>query len=90
MYLILAFILGLAAVLISIGLITVYARRLPARVRSDGPGINRGLPTLQAGVVMCLGVAITLQGLNAMRALHAMPLAGWGSSVRLSTFNVRL
>jgi ABC-type nickel/cobalt efflux system permease component RcnA len=66
LYLILAFSLGLAAVLISIGLITVYARRLLARVPSDGPVINRWLPMASAAVITCLGVAITLQGLSAM------------------------
>jgi ABC-type nickel/cobalt efflux system permease component RcnA len=70
LYLILAFSLGLAAVLISIGLITVYARRLLARVPSDGLVINRWLPIASAAGITCLGVAITLQGLSAMGVLH--------------------
>jgi len=41
LYLIVAFSLGLAAVLISIGMVTVYARRLLARLPSDGPLANR-------------------------------------------------
>jgi ABC-type nickel/cobalt efflux system permease component RcnA len=70
LYLILAFSAGLAAVLISIGLITVYARRLLARVPSDGPVINRWLPMASAAVITCLGLAITLQGLSAMGVLR--------------------
>jgi len=70
LYLILAFSLGLAAVLISIGLITVYARRLLARVPSDGPVINRWLPMASAAVITCLGLAVTLQGLGAMGILR--------------------
>ena len=70
LYLILAFSLGLAAVLISIGLITVYARRLLARVPSDGPVINRWLPMASAAVITSLGLAITLQGLSAMGVLR--------------------
>ena len=70
LYLILAFSAGLAAVLISIGLITVYARRLLARVPTDGPVINRWLPMASAAAITCLGLAITLQGLSAMGILR--------------------
>jgi ABC-type nickel/cobalt efflux system permease component RcnA len=70
LYLILAFSVGLAAVLISIGLITVYARRLLARVPSDGPVINRWLPMASAAFVTCLGLAITVQSLSATGVLR--------------------
>lgn len=70
LYLIVAFSLGLAAVLISIGLITVYGRRLLARLPTDGPLINRWLPTASASAITCLGVGIAAQALLAMRAIH--------------------
>jgi len=61
LYLIVAFSLGLAAVLISIGMVTVYARRLLARLPSDGPLINRWLPTASAAAITCLGFGIAAQ-----------------------------
>lgn len=70
LYLIVAFSVGLAAVLISIGLVTVYARRLLARVPTDGPVITRWLPMASAAVITCLGVAIVFQGLASMGAVH--------------------
>jgi ABC-type nickel/cobalt efflux system permease component RcnA len=75
LYLIVAFSLGLAAVLISIGMATVYARRLLARVPSDGPLINRWLPTASAAVIACLGVGIVAQAMLAMGVVH-MKLLG--------------
>jgi nickel/cobalt exporter len=70
LYLIIAFSLGLAAVLISIGLVTVYARKLLARVPSDGPLIHRWLPLASAAVITCLGAGITVQALMAMGVLR--------------------
>jgi ABC-type nickel/cobalt efflux system permease component RcnA len=70
LYLIVAFSLGLAAVLISIGMVTVYARRFIARVPSDGPLINRWLPTASAVVITCLGVGIAVQAMLAMGLVH--------------------
>jgi len=70
LYLIVAFSLGLAAVLISIGMITVYARRLCARLPTDGALINRWLPTASATAITCLGLGIAAQALGAMRGIH--------------------
>jgi len=70
LYLIVAFSLGLAAVLISIGMITVFARRLLARVPSDGPLIRRWLPMASAVVITCLGAGIIGQALTAMGVVH--------------------
>ena len=70
LYLILAFSVGLAAVLISIGLAAVYARRLLARVPAEGRVINRWLPMASAAVITCLGVGIVLQGLISVGAVH--------------------
>ncbi len=63
LYLILAFSLGLAAVLISIGMVTVYARRLLTLLPSDGPLVDRWLPMASATVITCLGVGIAIQSL---------------------------
>jgi len=70
LYLIVAFSLGLTAVLISIGMITVYARRLLARLPSDGPLINRWLPTASATAMTCLGIGIAAQALLSMGVIH--------------------
>jgi ABC-type nickel/cobalt efflux system permease component RcnA len=70
LYLIVAFSVGLAAVLISIGMVTVYARRLLSRVPSDGPLINRWLPTASAAVITFLGVGIAAQAMLAMGVIH--------------------
>ena len=70
LYLIVAFSLGLAAVLISIGMVTVYARRLLARLPTEGPLINRWLPTASAAAITCLGVGIAAQALLAMGVIH--------------------
>jgi ABC-type nickel/cobalt efflux system permease component RcnA len=70
LYLIVAFSLGLALVLISIGMVTVYARRLLCRLPSDGPLLNRWLPTASATVITCLGVGIAAQALLTMGVIH--------------------
>jgi ABC-type nickel/cobalt efflux system permease component RcnA len=63
--LIVAFSVGLAAVLVGIGLLMVYARRFMARVQGDGPLIRRWLPLASAAVIMILGVIIAVQALVA-------------------------
>jgi len=64
LFLIVAFSVGLAAVLIAIGLLMVYARRLMARVQGDGPLIRRWLPLTSSAVITVLGVAIAAQALS--------------------------
>ncbi len=61
--LIMAFSVGLASVLVGIGLLMVYARRFMARVRGDGPLIRRWLPLASAAAIMALGVTIAAQAL---------------------------
>ncbi len=61
LFLIVAFSLGLAAVLIAIGLSMVYARQFLARWKSDGPIVNRWLPIASAGCMLLLGLAITVR-----------------------------
>ena len=65
--LIVAFSVGLAAVLIAIGLLVVYARRLAARVDRagvEGPLVRRWLPLTSAAVITVSGVVITVQALG--------------------------
>jgi ABC-type nickel/cobalt efflux system permease component RcnA len=59
--LIVAFSLGLAAVLIVTGLLVVHARRLMARVQGDGALVTRWLPLASSAVITVVGLAIALQ-----------------------------
>ncbi len=63
LFLIVAFSVGLAAVLIAIGILMVYAGRLMARLRTDGPLITRWLPLTSSAVIGILGLAIMVQAL---------------------------
>ena len=65
LFLIVAFSVGLAAVLIAIGLLIVYARHLTARFKGDGVLITRWLPLTSAAVVTLLGLAIAFQAVRA-------------------------
>jgi nickel/cobalt transporter (NicO) family protein len=57
--LILAFSVGLAVTISSIGLVAVLARRAFARLRLDGP-VFRALPAASALLILAVGVGITL------------------------------
>ncbi|PYU97502.1 MAG: hypothetical protein DMG26_21195, partial [Acidobacteria bacterium] len=70
LFLIAAFSVGLAAVLISIGLLMVYAGQFVSRLHGDGPLMTRWLPLVSAAVITALGLAI------AVRALVAAGLNG--------------
>ena len=61
--LIVAFSVGLAAVLITIGVLMVYARRLMTRFRGEGPLIERWLPLTSSAVITILGLSIAIQAL---------------------------
>jgi nickel/cobalt exporter len=61
--LIVAFSTGLAAVLIAIGVLMVYARQLMSRIRGDGMLISRWLPLTSAAVMAVFGLAIAVQAL---------------------------
>jgi ABC-type nickel/cobalt efflux system permease component RcnA len=61
--LIVAFSLGLATVLIAIGVLMVYARQFMSRFRDDGPLLTRWLPLTSAAVVTLFGVTMTVQAL---------------------------
>jgi ABC-type nickel/cobalt efflux system permease component RcnA len=61
--LIVAFSVGLAAVLVTIGVLMVYAGRLMTRFREDGPWIRRWLPLTSSAVMTLLGLGIVVQAM---------------------------
>ena len=63
LFLIAAFSSGLAAVLIAIGLVAVYARRILSHLPSEGPVVSRWLPMASAAAITCLGFGIMVQAL---------------------------
>lgn len=71
--LIVAFSLGLAGVLVAIGLALVYAGRLVERRRIGGP-VLRLLPAASAAVVTLVGLAITAQALVQVGVWQGTPL----------------
>jgi ABC-type nickel/cobalt efflux system permease component RcnA len=68
--LITAFSVGLAAALIAIGLLMIYARRLMARFHGEGPVITRWLPLASSAAMTLIGVAIAVQALRAAGILE--------------------
>jgi ABC-type nickel/cobalt efflux system permease component RcnA len=81
LFLIVAFSLGLAAVLIVIGLLMVYAGQFLARWKSDGSVIQRWVPFASASCMLILGLAI------AGRALLSTGIgAGFFAHAKLSSF----
>ena len=81
LFLIVAFSGGLAAVLIAIGLLMVYARQFVARWKSEGPLLKRWLPLLSASFMLILGLVIAGQALLTTGAASSFLAQG-----RLSTF----
>ena len=61
---IVAFSVGLATVLVVIGVLMVYAGRLMSRFREDGPWIHRWLPLTSSAVMMLLGLGIAAQAVT--------------------------
>jgi ABC-type nickel/cobalt efflux system permease component RcnA len=61
--LIVAFSVGLATVLIAIGLLLVYARRFMVRFQGEGSLITRWLPLTSAAVITLFGMAMLVQAL---------------------------
>jgi nickel/cobalt exporter len=60
-FLILAFSLGLAGVLIGFGMLMVYSRRFMTRLRVNGPLTTRWLPVASAAFMTILGAAIAFR-----------------------------
>jgi nickel/cobalt exporter len=69
-FLILAFSLGLAAVLIAMGLLVVYAGRMMSRLPVESPVIQRWLPLTSAVMITVLGCSIAVRGLMVAGVLH--------------------
>jgi ABC-type nickel/cobalt efflux system permease component RcnA len=65
-FLIVAFSLGLAAVLIGFGMMMVYARRFMTRLQIDGPLTKRWLPLASSAFITSLGLILTIQALSAV------------------------
>jgi nickel/cobalt exporter len=65
LFLIVAFSMGLAAVLIGMGLAAVYAGRLISRVPVEGRVIRLWMPAASAAMITILGFAIAIRGLMA-------------------------
>jgi ABC-type nickel/cobalt efflux system permease component RcnA len=70
LFLIVAFSVGLAVVLIAMGMIAVYAGQLLSRFRTEGPLMQRWLPVSSALMITILGTAITVRGLMAAGIVH--------------------
>ena len=62
--LIVAFSVGLAAILVAIGLLMVYARRFMARFQGQGVILSRWLPLTSAGLMTLFGFAMMAQALK--------------------------
>ena len=71
--LIVAFSLGLAAILVAFGMLTVYARQFMARFKVDGSFTTRWLPLASAAFMTLLGAIITVQTLLST-GLHIPPI----------------
>jgi ABC-type nickel/cobalt efflux system permease component RcnA len=62
--LIVAFSVGLAAVLVAVGLLMVYTRRFMSRSQSEGVVLTRWLPLTSAGFMTAFGLAMIVQALK--------------------------
>jgi ABC-type nickel/cobalt efflux system permease component RcnA len=62
--LIVAFSAGLAAVLIAIGMLMVYARQFMARFQGEGQWTTRWLPIASSAFITLAGIALTWQALQ--------------------------
>jgi len=66
-FLIVAFSVGLAAVLIGFGMAMVYARRFMSRIEIDGPLTKRWLPLASSAFITGLGLILAVQAFFAVR-----------------------
>jgi ABC-type nickel/cobalt efflux system permease component RcnA len=68
-FLIVAFSVGLAAVLISFGMLMVFARRFMSRMAMEGPLTRKWLPLASSAFITVLGIALVTQAVSSMN-LH--------------------
>ena len=66
-FLIVAFSVGLASVLIGFGMLIVYARRFMTRLQMDGPLTRRWLPIVSSSFITVLGMILAIQSLSSMQ-----------------------
>jgi ABC-type nickel/cobalt efflux system permease component RcnA len=71
LFLIVCFSVGLAAVLIVMGLVAIYAGRLMSRLPTEGPLIQRWLPIASAVTITVIGCAIAIRSLIAAGIFQA-------------------
>jgi nickel/cobalt exporter len=64
LFLIVAFSVGLAAVLIGFGLAMVYAQRFMSKFGAEGPLVERWLPLASSAVITIVGVALAISALT--------------------------
>ena len=57
------FSVGLATVLVAVGMLMVYARRFMSRFRGEGRIITRWVPLASSAFILLIGVGLTWQGL---------------------------
>ena len=74
-FLIVAFSVGLAAVLIAIGLLMVHAGRFLARLNPQSELVRRRLPLLSALFIIIVGVVLVAQSLKPVGLVHWSALA---------------
>ena len=68
LFLLMAFSLGLAIVLVAIGMLVLYARHLlPERTRNSRSGLFRWAPVASAAAVMVVGLLMTGVSLGILR-----------------------
>jgi ABC-type nickel/cobalt efflux system permease component RcnA len=72
-FLIVAFSVGLAGVLISFGMLMVYARRFMTRFQIDGPLTRRWLPVASSAFITALGLILTIQALSTVHLGLPLP-----------------
>jgi high-affinity nickel-transport protein len=72
-FLIVAFSVGLAAVLIGFGMLMVYARRFMTHLQIDGPLTRRWLPVASCCFITILGLALAIQALSTVHLGLHMP-----------------
>jgi nickel/cobalt exporter len=70
LFLIVAFSIGLAVVLIAMGFVAVYAGRIMSRLPFEAPLVQRWLPMASALMISVLGCGIAARGLLAAGIVH--------------------
>ena len=79
-FLIIAFSVGLASVLIGFGMMMVYARRFMTRLQMDGPLTKRWLPVVSSSFITVLGLTLAFQSLSSVHlGTHFLPTGSLGT-----------